>query len=1608
MTTLWLRMVVVLVTLCLVLPVMVRAVSFDATIQALGSSGTCLHANTGAIGAKVRVKWCDPADDRQRWLAQVVQGKSEPLVQVKLMSQDNLCLTLSENTQDKHVFLQPCDASDSLQHIKLSRVQAEWTKEKTGYSFQFPTLKLQDQQPRCLTSNIRKTITLYVTAEPCVESIAQTLVSPMVGLTFARLSLAKDLETVHRPAQATSHREVSTHEQQDRAGGSPPPPLSLLSKDRPRTKEELELEAVRLSLEARMKKIGSHEAHSHSRRLPPNGVRSERKDMRAKLMDLVAERAKAVNEEGLTMESKNNSDAADSIAVEGSESTLTSVSPQQQQQFKEQQQQQHSEKVKEGEKEEKRHDEAEREVPENDLNGEEFDEHARDDEDAKEYEDENLTIAFRAFDDFGWAGTLHDHFAKKGEINDIIVVKNPSFHSIKLNLNYKLSLYRDIDCTIYIDSIAGSTMNMTQYTRTLPVRCVITAPAKTGENRQFRPSDVSFCSDEYLMGSCVAVQAPRAPRHYDYALKDIVKGGFAFSVQIPAGSQAHFHFGDGEPGEILTCDTLVLSKDYTHVTVSRVGWETLGGAMICPLPSFEGNCQYLKPQTYDVNDLLDPHDTVRSVYFPDEGYSAAFINAEGRQLHITSTNITDTQRLKFIEFDQAQTIKVSLRCKDRCSGHGKCIGPNICECAEGWSGEFCNFGPPDSTSIITCTKNAMLVGEVLQCNIVPRRGGEATSTTSDNFNVVSNTGEAVTISPLTPKGKVATRFTFKVTANTPVLPARALVNVSALTSNLNVTHTCVSPQVAVVTPWTAPNTSLEVDCSLQAAYRHRQVQHHTCTLVPLTNGFTHPTLESTVLCQSNTPGVLYKAVSLPTASPTSIVSVFTFELHVNLSQVTSITKQQSAPSSPLRTISADISCATVPNGQRVSAASAGRSKLSFSPVHATVDLESPLHTSIVQQHIQAMHTSSSVQTQANSNGGKSTQDSSAHHQTDPQSSSSTSTSPNNHAHFLQLDPIFARMDSYQFSDALVLAQHYLDEFYRDLGVNPLQLGTVHEVSANAENGMDDKGLDEVCLKETRDGVASDCDALAREEADLPAQGQGFVTTSSTLLQGWLNKFRAYTGSVLGNTEQDEDSHRADTVVSGSSLPKQKAGHGKVYNSTVIQQLDTELRQHAVLLHTLVLRLNLVLGRFQPALDSLYLISNATDNLRGDKAPANADGSSDASRVVGDSSSADVEKMLQLNTQFDEAVEASNCTLGVSIADRLLQVGKAMWTPRIFRIKCNIQKGDYRAISGDVKALLLISPKNCEALLLLARAQWAVANKIAPAIQTLAKCLKWTSPSDPERKQCREELQTIKKVSGLLKSGNRYKDVEYFDDAIEFYEDLLKLDGTSLMALSAMTSLCELYFAVQDPVASIRVCSMALKHRLLQEEDPAMVQLLMFRSWSYMHQELYSEALKDVKTARRIAPNDVKLLSLHNQIEQAVKSATQKDYYKILGVSKHASSNRIRKAYRQLVKVWHPDKAHDDPNAEQIFLDIVEAYEVLMDPELREVYDKGINLEDFMEQRQRKREKNEGEQAKARREQRNKAKERGEQEPDLAKQAENERNIQIKLPKHCCLPFKSDE
>ena len=72
----------------------------------------------------------------------------------------------------------------------------------------------------------------------------------------------------------------------------------------------------------------------------------------------------------------------------------------------------------------------------------------------------------------------------------------------------------------------------------------------------------------------------------------------------------------------------------------------------------------------------------------------------------------------------------------------------------------------------------------------------------------------------------------------------------------------------------------------------------------------------------------------------------------------------------------------------------------------------------------------------------------------------------------------------------------------------------------------------------------------------------------------------------------------------------------------------------------------------------------------------------------------------------------------------------------------------------------------------------------------------------------------------------------------------------------------------------------------------------------------------------------------------LKAFVEKDYYEVLGVSKEATTEEIKKAYRKLALETHPDRNPGNKEAEEKFKELAKAYETLSNPDKRTVYDSG--------------------------------------------------------------------
>ena len=113
---------------------------------------------------------------------------------------------------------------------------------------------------------------------------------------------------------------------------------------------------------------------------------------------------------------------------------------------------------------------------------------------------------------------------------------------------------------------------------------------------------------------------------------------------------------------------------------------------------------------------------------------------------------------------------------------------------------------------------------------------------------------------------------------------------------------------------------------------------------------------------------------------------------------------------------------------------------------------------------------------------------------------------------------------------------------------------------------------------------------------------------------------------------------------------------------------------------------------------------------------------------------------------------------------------------------------------------------------------------------------------------------------------------------------------------------------------------------------------------------HDQAVRDYELLCKRDPSADNKASLREAKRQQ-KLAKRKDYYKILGINRSASSDDIKKAYRKNAMLHHPDRhSNEDEEVklkeEQLFKEVSEAYSVLSDRKKRSRYDNGQDLEEM--------------------------------------------------------------
>ena len=124
-------------------------------------------------------------------------------------------------------------------------------------------------------------------------------------------------------------------------------------------------------------------------------------------------------------------------------------------------------------------------------------------------------------------------------------------------------------------------------------------------------------------------------------------------------------------------------------------------------------------------------------------------------------------------------------------------------------------------------------------------------------------------------------------------------------------------------------------------------------------------------------------------------------------------------------------------------------------------------------------------------------------------------------------------------------------------------------------------------------------------------------------------------------------------------------------------------------------------------------------------------------------------------------------------------------------------------------------------------------------------------------------------------------------------------------------------------------------------------LVVIKVSALIKHERYEAAVQLASTSIKEHGRSGKLHKALQDAQAELRKSKLKDYYGVLGVEKDVDDKTLKREYRKLALVYHPDKVAEAERegAEKKFAELTEAYEVLSDPEKREMHDRGQDVND---------------------------------------------------------------
>ncbi|KAH9819829.1 dnaJ homolog-like protein subfamily C member 3 [Teratosphaeria destructans] len=337
---------------------------------------------------------------------------------------------------------------------------------------------------------------------------------------------------------------------------------------------------------------------------------------------------------------------------------------------------------------------------------------------------------------------------------------------------------------------------------------------------------------------------------------------------------------------------------------------------------------------------------------------------------------------------------------------------------------------------------------------------------------------------------------------------------------------------------------------------------------------------------------------------------------------------------------------------------------------------------------------------------------------------------------------------------------------------------------------------------------------------------------------------------------------------------------------------------------------------------------------------------------------EAEGAAKLAADAEKAGDWDACVLHAGTA---IYVASTSLDLRQRRARCRMEKGEIMEGVSDLNHALQINHALTEPHLQISAMTFYSLGETEKGTMAVSKCLQ----NDPDNKPCAKLRKAEKAIERTLKKVNSLSERRQFASAVKLLvptsedpgllqdvkDDIKQWREAGYIHPKAPDTLyenlvektCEAYIEMNNLKKAQVYCEEALTY------NPTCLPALIGKAQKLIEADEFDQAIHVINQAQDEHGMTQRLHELMQKAQTLLKRSKQKDYYKVLGVSRDADEREIKRAMRKLTVQHHPDKASQhgvsQEEAQKKMAAINEAYEVLSDPDLRARYDRGDDPND---------------------------------------------------------------